>query len=283
VLNNLLTLDRPLIVFDLETTGKDPGEARAVSMHMHVFKPSGDVTEYKTLINPRVPIPEEASKVHGITDEIIETGCAKCWQRAEVHPTSTCPEFKRVPTFDILAPRLYEGFRDADFGGYNIRSYDLRVMQAEFKRHAALEFDFSKARIIDGLRLWQVVEPRTLSDFVRRFAKRELEGAHDASVDVIGTLDGLVGLLQEASQVPRTPEGIHDLCYPRDPNGIDTEGKFVFISGVPCLNFGKHKGVPLHAGAAQGFMEWMLGRDFSPEVKEIARRALAGDFPRKSE
>lgn len=279
MLDRILQLDKPLILFDLETTGVDTSTARIVSFAMQVYKPDAPMVQYKTLVDPGVFIPEGAVKTHGITSEIIGTGCATCWRPEAEHPTGTCSKFRPVPKFADLAPNLYRGFEGADYSGYNI-FYDIKVMCAEFARVGVI-FDYSKARIVDGLRLWQVAEPRTLSDFVRRFGKRDLDGAHDAMTDVVGTLDGLAGLFAEVETLPRTVQEIHDLCYPRDPNAVDSEGKFVFINDVPCFNFGKWKG---HAMKTQpGYLQWMLGGDFSPEVKKIVDRALAGDFPRKSE
>lgn len=279
-LHELLKLTRPFIIFDFETTGKDPQIARACSIGMRVWRPDGSVYPYHSLINPTVPMPSEAEGAHGITDEMIRTGCAKCWAPQIAHPSEACVEFKPVPMFEHIADRLYTGFKDADFSGYNVR-YDLKVAAAEFQR-CGIQFDYSKAAIVDIKRLWQLLEPRTLSDAVEYFAKRKLVGAHDAMTDVVGTEEVLIEQLTNhprSSILPRTVQELHDLSWPKDPDSIDSDNKFKFVDGVPCFNFGKWSGKPMHEHT--DYLQWIVGprSGFSPEVKRIADQALAGKYP----
>lgn len=281
MLHSIFTLSRNLILFDLETTGTNPVTARAVSLGMRIYKPDGVVQDYRTLINPGIPIPPDAAAVHGITDEIIQRGCARCWQFANVHPNGEdCPEWKPVPMFKDIAANLHRGFcAEVDFAGYNIR-YDLRVTVEEFGR-CQLTFDWSQANLVDAQRIWQLLEPRTLSDCVEHFAGRKMEGAHDAMADVRGTEAALEGQFRHhrANILPRDVSELHELCWPRDPNAIDTEGKFRFMEGVPCFNFGKHKDKPMKNHI--DYLAWMYGPkgSFSTEIKRICDEALAGKFP----
>lgn len=279
MLHELLQLTRPLILFDLETTGKDPLTARICSMGMRIHRPAGTVESWHSLIDPETPMPKDASDAHGITDDVfVNRCCAKCRAPEGVHPHGGCDRFWPIPRFADIAAKVYSGFQDADFGGYHIH-YDLKVTCAEFAR-CGLEFDYSKAAIIDGLRVWQILEPRTLSDAYEYFLNRKLSGAHDAMVDISATEEVLIEQLKNhplSSKLPRTVRELHDLCWPREPGQIDSEGKFKFIKGVPCFAFGKWKDHPMQNH--RDYLQWMLSGGFSPEVKRICDAALAGTYP----
>lgn len=277
--HELLDLKRPLINYDLETTGVNKKTDRIVQFAMEVHKPDGTIQAYKTLVNPGMPIPKGASDVHGITDEIISLGCAKCWQTREGHPNSECPEFKLIPTFGHIAPRLYDGFRDADIAGYNIM-FDRDVLLEEFLR-VGITWDTSKIAVIDGFRMWQVIQPRTLTDALEHFVARKLEGAHDAMNDVRAAGAVIQAQLRIgrdlARPFPRDPQALHERLWPQDPNWIDPAGKFIFIDGVACFNFGANKGKPVKTNI--GMLKWMLRNDFSKETLAVAQSMLNGAIP----
>lgn len=276
---SLFKLTRSFVIFDLETTSKEPSTARICSLSMKIHKVDGTVNRYRTLVDPGCTIPKEASDINGITDELIRTGCAFCWKKREEHPHDGCAEFLVVPPFSQLAPNLHRGMSNADFGGYNIR-YDLQVCVKEFER-CELVFSYSGAHILCGLKLWQVIEPRTLTNAYERWCGKTLEGAHDATVDVDASEEVILAQLmfQRGGEkvLPATLQAIHELSFPKDPDWVDSEGKFIFVRGVPCFNFGKHKGRPMQS--QKGYLQWMFGSNFSEEVKAIIDRALAGNFP----
>jgi DNA polymerase III subunit epsilon len=272
-----------LVLLDTETTGQEVETARIVEYGHRVFKPDTDVVvDYYTLINPEIPIPKEVAEVHGISDALIAIGCARCKRPAEEHPNEECESFKLIPRFRDIAHSLAKGFANADFAGANLRRYDLPLLAKEFERCGIL-FDYSQAAILDVQRLEQLLEPRTVSDLYKKYTGQEFQDAHCAIIDVRGTERVLLGQLSEhprRSIIPRTPREIHELSYPRDPDWVDSEGKFVFIDGEPCFNFGKHKGRPLKS--AISYLEWMIGGSFSPELKAIVNRALKeGIWPKK--
>lgn len=281
MLAELLQLKRPLIVFDLETTDADVTTARIVQIAFRVHRPDRTIVAYKTLVNPPagVTISEGAITAHGITEEILRTGCARCRAPRGSHPHRTCDDFKMVPTFKDLAPNLVRGFSNADLAGFNHARFDMPVLELEFQR-AGCDIDFAGVRVIDASRIWQVLQPRTLSDAVEEFAGRKLDGAHDAENDVQGTEDALIGQLtghKRSTDLPRTVDELHEKLY---PNSIDYEGKFVFNeAGVPVLNFGKDKGKPMQE--CKSYLRWMTTASFSPTVKRIAENAINGVFPRK--
>lgn len=282
MLNQILQLSRPLLVYDLETTGKDPETARIVEIGMRVHWPvTNMVTSHKTLVNPGISIPQGAVDSHGITDAFFEEGaaCAFCHAIREAHPLQHCEVFKPIPTFMQLAPELFKALSNVDFAGYHIK-YDLRVTSEEFRRHGYM-FDYSKAAIIDSLRLWQILEARTLSDAVEHFLHRKHRGAHSALDDVEETEEVLIAQLTTHpmhATLPRTVAALHEKCW---PNQIDIEGKFVFIDGIPSFNFGKHRGKPMTHDIE--YLRWMSRGSFSPEVQRIVTAALSGKFPEPKE
>jgi DNA polymerase-3 subunit epsilon len=270
-----VTLRRRFVWKDLETTGTIPEQARIKQIAMRVYEIGKEPMSYKTLVNPGVPIPDEAASVTGITDEIIANGCARCRKPQDQHPSIECTSWRQVPMFRDLAQNLYNGFKDADFGGYNV-NYDLKVSKAEFARHN-ITFDYSDAFVIDPFRIWNLKERRRLEDAVRRFLKREMDGAHDADVDISETIEVFVAQLAEWDDLPREVGALHELLWPKDPNWIDREGKFIWLNGEACFNFGKQKGQRLRDN--KGYLSWMLRGDFSVEVKAIAKQALDGILP----
>jgi DNA polymerase III subunit epsilon len=263
-LHKFCGLERPLVLFDLETTGKRSATARIVQLAFVKVLPSGDARRFKTLVNPGRPIPAEATATHGITDDMVAG----------------------APAFGEIGARFAKTLEDCDYGGYNIR-YDLEVTQAELDRQCRIRWDWEGARLLDGLRLWQLLEPRTLGDFVERFLGRRLDGAHDAGADIEATAEGIEAVLAEGrlpggGWLPQTMQGLHDLQFPRDPDWIDAKGKIAWDQHEAILTFGKHKGTALRR-LDRGYMQWMLRGDFQDDTKQIIRDALQGRFPQEDE
>ena len=220
------------------------------------ISPDGTRTSWWSLINPGIAIPADATATHGITDDAV----------------------LQAPRFEVVAPKLIRAFQDCDVAGYNVARYDNEVLANEFRR-VGVCVDGPAPFVIDGLRLWQLIEPRTLADFVRRFAKRELGGAHRAEADVLGTIDGLLGLLEEAGdRLPSTVPELHALQFPVDPNAVDKHGKFVRdAEGRTCFSFGKHAGVPLSA-VPLSYTDWWLreGRGVTFEHRALVQDVMKG-------
>lgn len=259
-------LTRPLTCFDVESTGVNPLTARIVQIAILRVHPSGVIDRYQTLVNPGEPIPSDATEVHGISDDMV----------------------KDAPSFKQLAPRLIKAFQNADFCGFNIARFDLPLIREEFRR-AGISTEVSANDtppcILDAYILWTKQETRTLSDAVRRFLKRDHTGAHDALADVEATLEVVKAQLTEWSDLPRTVRELHQVQFPKNPNAIDSEEKFVWKAVddgdlEPHFNFGKYVGEPLR-GSDPGFLRWMLRGTFAEDTKQIARDALAGRYPVK--
>lgn len=270
---DLLTLTRPFIIFDLETTGFRPDD-RVIEIGFQIYGPEGMMKEWRALINPLMPIPPGATAVHGISDAMVK-GCRECGQGKDNHLIGdSCKEFLPCFTFAQLAPNLAMGFSGCDFGGKNVR-FDLGKMAEEMAR-VNVPWSYAGARVICADRLEQLAEPRNLSAlYTRRTSKAPLK-AHSALDDVQMTAEVLDAQFRTFEQLPRDLDALHKLQW---PDWIDSEGKFRFLDGVPKCWFGKrYKGQDMRT-IPTDFYTWMLGQNFSPEVKAIAADAVAGKFP----
>lgn len=279
LLHDIFPLERPLIIFDCESTGIEPEKDRIVQLGFQYFTAEGMTKEWHSIINPLVPIPPDSTKSHGITDEDVLHHCAKCRKPPEAHPSEECPEFKPVPTFAAVAPGIARGFVNCDFGGKNTR-FDLRLTAAEMRRNK-IEWSYRGARILDADRLEQIGEPRSLSHLYKKHTGKELKNAHDAMVDVRGTTELIAAQIRTYTILSRNLDELHHAQW---PGWIDTEGKFRFNQeGKPVVMFGKHRHW-LMASVPPDYWAWILKpkTDFSAEIKEIASKAQRGDFPKPS-
>lgn len=278
MIHRLLRLERPLIVFDLETTSAIPQEARIVEIGFQLFTAEGLMKEYRTLVNPGMPIPSTSTSTHHITNEMVTERCAKCEGLPIEHPIADCVEFKKVPTFMQLGPRIAIGFSNCDYAGKRIR-YDLQVMSAEMQRHQ-IEWTYADAAVIDADRLEQIGEPRTLSHLYKKHTGKTLEDAHRALADVAATTELLACQLEHYPTLPRDVRQLHELQW---PGWIDSEGKFKFDDdGVPICTFGKHRNKPM-VSIPSDYYKWINKHNsgFSAEIKQLTSRALLGVYPKK--
>lgn len=269
-LAELLHLDRTLLIFDTETTGQNPREDRIVQLGFIELKPDGSEREWESLVNPGMPIPHEATygnpekgySGHGITDEQVQAD--------------------NVPTFRELAPHLLKGFRPGvAYGGYNIRSYDLPLMRAEFERNGHV-WSYEDALLVDGHRLWQLGMGRKLSDAVQTFLGEEHVDAHGALPDVRASMRVMQAQLLRFANLPRDLVKLHEMQFPRDPNALTPDNKIIWKNGAATMNFGKKwTGKRLDLMARRD-LEWIVGpqcQGASREVKAICEAALQGTFP----
>ncbi len=257
-LHERLRLERPLVVFDCESTGNRANRDRIVEIAIVKFYTDGRRRPWTQRFNPTIPISPAATAVHGITDDMV----------------------RDAPLFREFAPRIARGLEGCDLAGYNVRDFDVPLLLAEFER-AKTAFSLEGRRIIDAQAIFFKREPRNLSAALRFFCNRELEGAHCANADTRATVDVLLGQLDRYGDLPASVEQLHDYC--RNPTRIDLAGKFVWVDGVACLGFSEYEGRTLESmtkdPASEGFLRWMLKKDFSADTKAIVREALSGRFP----
>jgi DNA polymerase-3 subunit epsilon len=249
------TLDRPLVFFDLETTGLNLKSDRIVELAFIKITSQGDVMERVRRFNPGIPIPPEATAVHGITDADVADEAPFC-QRARA---------------------LADHLADCDLAGFNVRRFDLQMLIAEFQR-CGIEFSLEGRRVIDVQNIFHREEPRDLSAAARFYLGREHEEAHTALGDIRTSAAVLGAQLQRYAHLPRDLDGLHEYCESYAPFITEVDRWFGPAEQGRVFRRGKHKGRPLAevAGEEPDYLHWMLGADDIPdEVLRIVRDALA--------
>lgn len=285
-----LRLDRPILFLDAETTGTDPNNDRVVQIGFLKLHPDGTEELFRgtgeVLVNPERPIPNESTQIHGITDEMVRT----------------------APTFEKLADSLLEFMAGADLAGYNLLRFDVPLLQAEFARvlerrnrtgeapakplwdplgEAVEPGSAPPVRILDPQVIFHRREPRDLSAAVRFYCGHELEGAHGALADTRASLEVLLGQVRRYEDLPSEVDGLHRESNPLDPRFVDRTRKFAWRGGEPALAFGRqHRDRSLRDLArdsdGRGYLFWIQGADFSPEVKKLVGDALEGKVPQRN-
>ncbi len=255
-----LCAGRPLVVFDLETTGTEKTLDRIVEIAAVAVPPEGPPRVFDRRVNPGVRIPSEASAIHGISDADV----------------------RDAPSFRDVAPELLAFLGEADLAGYNIRAFDVPLLVREFQR-AGHRFSLDGRRIVDMQTIFFRKEPRDLAAAVRFFAGREHAGAHAALADVVAAAEVLAGQLRRYPDLPRTLDGLHEFSQPVEGRWVDPDKRFVWRDGEAVFAFGVHRGksLALVAETKPDYLDWIIRGDFPEPAKEIARNARRGVFPAK--
>ena len=248
-----LRLDRPLVVFDIESTGISPRRDRIIELAAVRVSPDGAEESRCWLLNPTVPIPPETTAIHGITDEIV----------------------KDCPTFADKAEEIFGFFRDCDLSGFNADRFDIPCIEEEFAR-VGLNFGASQRRHVDVQRIYHRREPRDLTAAVRFYLGRDHEGAHGAEADARATLAVLEAQLEKYGDLPRSVAEMDEYLVPHDPLNADRMGLLRWKNGDLTVNFGKKKGESLSRLLVDepNFLRWIVKGDFDTEVRMIVRDLL---------
>ncbi len=197
-------------------------------------------------INPTIPIPEQASSVHGITDDMV----------------------KDEPTFQQVAKAVLDFITGCDIIGYNSIGYDVPLLFNELER-AGLIWDYQGVNFIDVCNIFKIKEPRTLTAAVKFYCDRDHEDAHGAESDVVATIKVLDVQLRKYGLEDLTMGELAKLSNFDKPI-LDVAGKFTTdADGDIIFNFGVHKGKK--AKSEQSYLNWMLKSNFSSDTKRIIR------------
>jgi len=252
--------DNRTVIFDVETAGTDKRRDQVIELCVQFgLEPGSESRVWR--IRPSVPISPGAQAVHGISMDDL----AEC------------------PPFASYADEIRAIFARAEvLIGYNI-AFDIEMLQAEYERLEQPAIDLADKMIVDAFRLWQQCEPRSLQDAHRRFVGDEFSAAHSAAADVAATGRVLLGMMDSFGLGGRGLAEVAAVCEPERKDWIGTSRHLRWSDdGVPEINFGRHKGAPVHELAeleGGGYLRWMITKDFPRHVIEVCRKAL--DYSRE--
>ena len=283
-----LNINKPLVVFDLETTGLDLVKDRIIQISYIKVMPSGEEIRENLFVNPGKHIPPVVQELTGISDADVAN----------------------APSFKEIAASLAAKFKGCDFAGFNSNHCDIPILAEEFLR-AGVDFDFSSARLIDAQTIFHKMERRNLAAAYKFYCGRKMEDdfeAHRADQDTEATYRVLMGELDKYSpevqedperQLPNDMDALAEFSNNND--NVDFAGRIVWKDvagpdGKPVLgedgkplrqevfNFGKHKGESV-ADVLQrdpGFFSWMLASDFTYNTKQVLMRIRLREFNKRN-
>lgn len=234
-----------MIVIDLETTGVSITSDRIVQIGAIKIVDGIIKEEKNVLINPEMDIPEGATEVHGITNEDV----------------------KEAPTFKRIARSLKKWLEGHKLCGYNSSFFDIPMLSEEFAR-CGIEWDVNLNDLIDVYQIEAALNTRKLSDVYKRYTGKDLDGAHDALIDVKATFE----ILKKQQEISGMSTGELRNITKDDKDIIDLGQKFYKKDGVTYFNFGKHKDQPVMD--KQDYLIWMLKQDFPSHTKNVIKSLL---------
>ncbi|OFX83288.1 MAG: DNA polymerase III subunit epsilon [Bacteroidetes bacterium GWF2_33_16] len=242
-----LNLKRPIVFFDLETTGIDITNDRIVEISLLKIHPNGK-DETKTMrVNPEMPIPKQATEIHGITDEDV----------------------KDAPTFNLIGKNIAHFLEGCDLAGYNSNKFDIPLLAEEFIR-VGVEFDLKKLRFIDVQVIFHKMEQRTLGAAYKFYCEKDLENAHSAEADTLATYEILQAQIDRYKDLENDIESLSK--FSSHNNNADFAGRIVYNDkGEEVFNFGKYKGQTVESVLEKdsGYFGWMLSSDFPLYTKKV--------------
>ena len=245
----MLNLTRPLIFFDLETTGTNIIHDRIVELSYLKIYPDGKKEQKTRRLNPEMHIPEASTAVHHITDEDVAN----------------------EPTFRNIAKSLLEIFEGCDIAGYNSNKFDVPILIEEFAR-CNMKFEVSNRHFIDVQNIFHKMEQRTLVAAYKFYCGKDLQNAHSAMADTEATYEVLLG------QLERYPELQNDVEYLSKFSSIgknlDLAARIILNEDdEPIFNFGKHKGKTVKEVLRKepSFFDWMIQGEFPKNTKDVLR------------
>ena len=244
-----LNLTKPIVFFDLETTGVNIATDRIVEISILKVFPNGNKESKTWLVNPEMEIPKESSEIHGITNEQVVT----------------------EPTFKELANKVNEMVAGCDLAGFNSNRFDIPLLAEELMR-AGIDFDMKNRKAIDVQVIFHKKEQRTLGAGYQFYCGKELEGAHGAEADTNATYEILLAQLDKYPDLENSVDALSE---------FSTHGERADFAGFILMNdekqeifsFGKHKGRTVEEVFIEnpGYNNWIQNADFPLYTKKVLR------------
>lgn len=242
-----INIKNPIIFFDLETTGINVAEDRIVEISYIKVYPNGKEESETIRVNPGMPIPPEATALHGITDADVA----------------------EAPTFKEIAKHISRVFEGCDLAGYNSDRFDVPLLAEEMIR-ADAKFDVSRRKTIDVQTIFHKMEQRTLSAAYKFYCGKTLENAHSAGADTRATYEVLQAQLDRYPDLPNDVAALSE--FSSFNHNVDFAGKMIYDeNGCEVFNFGKYKGQKVTDVFKKdpSYYDWMMKGIFTLNTKKI--------------
>ncbi len=266
-----LNLNRPIAFFDIEATGLSIVNDRIVEISVLKIDLDGTETSYTKRVNPKIPISEEASGIHGVYDKDVVD----------------------LPGFDSIGQELFDFMAGCDLGGYNLLRFDVPMLLEEFLR-IDLDFDVSKINIVDAQVVFHLMEARTLTAAYQFYCDKDLTNAHNAEADTRATYEVLMSQIERYNGMERkdrkgnpfvpVENDMKALAALAPNKNVDPQGRMIWKNGVEVFNFGKYKNQSVRdvLGKDKGYFDWMIKGEFAlstkNELKKIKMEMLKDSF-----
>ena len=242
-----INLVRPICFFDLETTGINISKDRIVEISVLKIFPNGNKESKTWLVNPKIPIPDEVSNIHGITDDMVIN----------------------EPSFDSIGVHVKEMINKCDLGGFNSNKFDIPLLAEEFLRNE-IDFNLENIKCIDVQNIFHKMEKRTLGAAYKFYCQKDLIDAHSSKADTLATFEVLEAQIEKYSELENNVDFLSD--FSSRNKSVDLAGFIIYNKdNVPCFSFGKHKGktVDFIIENEPGYLGWILNSDFPMYTKKI--------------
>ena len=238
-----LKISKPICFFDLETTGVNVSLDRIVEISILKIFPNGYKESKTWLVNPGVPIPLEASNIHGITNEIV----------------------KNEPLFKMIASDIKSMINNCDLAGFNSNKFDIPLLAEELLR-SEIDFSLDNVATIDVQNIFHKMEQRTLSAAYQFYCGKSLDNAHSSKADTLATYEVLESQIEKYDDLENNVSFLSD--FSKRGKNVDLAGFIKYNDdNIPCFSFGKHKGKTV---------DYVLENESSP--KSVYAFAKASNF-----
>lgn len=256
---NLLNLNKPLVIFDLEATGPSISSDRIIQIAYVKMWPNGRVVEDNLFLNPEIEMAPEVKMLLGLENE----------------------DLAAKPSFKEKRREIWNIFHGCYFAGFNIINFDLPLLRREFIR-LGVDFEYDNSLIIDSKIIYKFFTPQNLSNIYEHYCKKNIMLERGAVNDVNTTMDLLLAQIKKHNDIKDAGfiGNINKFCVENE--SIDAcviasnNRKFYWKNGEPHFAFSKHKHKPILQVAKEdpAFIEWMLEANYSEQIKEIIKNIL---------
>ena len=257
-----MNVSKPLVVLDLETTGTWIEKDRIIEIALVKRMPDGSKVVFSSKVNPCMPIPPVVTELTGISDEDV----------------------KGAPAFSAIAGKVLEFIGSADVGGFNLERFDLPLLAREMT-DAGLKFEWSNRAVYDAQKVYHLHERRDLFAAYAYYCQQELKDAHSALADTEATLAIIEAQVKRYGKGSEDVEVLKEFEYKLSSEYFDSDRKFRWWNGELYMTFGKYakkESLRVIAQRDPQYLQWILDKDFSDDVKVMIQEVMNGRFPKQN-